>query len=202
MQREYTARLATTDDVAAGAPALARAFEDDPLFRWILPNDAKRLGALNVLFDVLVRRSMKIDFHEAYTTPDVAGMALWGRPGAWRLPTKLMLPSMPRMIRAMGLGATMRFMRVMHKVEKTHPAEPHWYLACLGTDPPKQRTGVGKTLVAPVLERCDRERLPAYLETQKPENVPYYERFGFQVSGEFDIVEGGPHIWLMWRDPM
>jgi GNAT superfamily N-acetyltransferase len=96
----------------------------------------------------------------------------------------------------------MRFLRVMHKVEKAHPEEPHWYLACLGTDPPKQRTGVGTTLVGPVLERCDKEGLPAYLETQKPENVPYYERFGFRVTGELDITEGGPHVWLMWRDPM
>lgn len=202
-QKSWTARRATLDDVSAGALALARAFDDDPLFRWVVPNDGKRVGALTVMFDALIRRSLAIDFHEGYTTPDVAGMAIWGRPGAWNLPTKIMLPSMPRLIRHMGLGGTFRFMKVITTMEKDHPSEPHWYLACLGTDPAKQRSGVGTTLISPILERCDAERLPAYLETQKPENVPYYERFGFRVTGELDIGgEGGPHIWKMWRDPL
>lgn len=102
----------------------------------------------------------------------------------------------------MGLGATVRFMRVVAKIEKAHPEEPHWYLAGLGTDPPKQRSGLGTTLLAPVLAHCNADKVPAYLETQKPENVPYYERFGFRVTGEIDITEGGPHVWLMWRDPL
>ncbi len=181
---------------------MARAFEDDPAFRWVIPDDRKRLGALNVLFGSLLRRTLPIDFYETYTTPDVAGLALWARPGAWRLPTMLMLPTVPKLLRAFGLGATLRMARMMQRLEKAHPHEPHWYLAGLGTDPPHQRTGVGSALVRPVLDRCDRERLPAYLETQRADNVPYYERFGFRVTGELDIVEGGPHMWLMWRDPL
>jgi GNAT superfamily N-acetyltransferase len=201
-QRQWTARPATPDDVPAAAGALARAFEDDPAFNWVLPKAETRAAKLTVLFGVLLSKSMKMDFHEIYTTPEVAGVAAWGRPGAWRLPTRMMLPSLPRLLLSMGIGGTVRFMRLMLAVEKRHPEERHWYLAALGTDPPKQRMGVGKTLVAPVLERCDKERLPAYLETQKPENVPYYERMGFKVTGEFDIPGGGPHLWLMWRDPL
>lgn len=202
MQQEWTARLATSEDIAEGAPALARAFEDDPLFNWIIPDEARRLKGLTVMFRELLRRSFAIDFHEAYTTPDHAGMAVWGRPGSWNLPTKIMLPAAPRLIGAMGLGGAARFMSTITTIEKAHPHEPHWYLACLGTDPPKQRIGVGRTLVAPVLERCDREQLPAYLETQKPENVPYYERMGFKVTGELPIGKPKLPVWLMWRDPL
>ncbi len=53
----------------------------------------------------------------------------------------------------------------------------------------------------PVLDRCDAEALPAYLETQKPQNVPYYRHHGFEVQKEIDLPKSGPHIWLMWREP-
>jgi ribosomal protein S18 acetylase RimI-like enzyme len=37
----------------------------------------------------------------------------------------------------------------------------------------------------------------AYLETDKPENVRFYERFGFEVVGEEEVL-GVPN-WFMLR---
>ena len=51
------------------------------------------------------------------------------------------------------------------------------------------------------LARCDAARLPAYLESSKERNVPFYERHGFRVTGELTIPGGGPTLWLMWRNP-
>jgi hypothetical protein len=34
------------------------------------------------------------------------------------------------------------------------------------------------------MRRCDRDRMPAYLESSNPVNIPLYERFGFQVIGK------------------
>ena len=55
--------------------------------------------------------------------------------------------------------------------------------------------------MAPVLERCDDEGVPAYLESSKEKNVPYYERHGFRVTGELRLPKDGPPLWAMWRDP-
>ena len=53
--------------------------------------------------------------------------------------------------------------------------EPHYYLAILGADPLFQRSGRGQRRArSPMLERCDTEGVPAYLETQKEENLAYY----------------------------
>jgi GNAT superfamily N-acetyltransferase len=202
MQRERTARLAALEDIPPGAAAFARAFYDDPAIKWLMPNDAKRLSQFTGMFELLLAKTMPIDFYETYTTDDHAGLAIWARPGAWDPPAKIMLPALPRLLRILGIRSMARYMRAMQTLKKVHPSEPHWYLAGLGTDPPTQRTGVGTALIAPVLARCDGERLPAYLETQKAENVPYYKRFGFQVTGELDLHGGGPHLWLMWRDPL
>ena len=51
------------------------------------------------------------------------------------------------------------------------------------------------------LLRCDADYAPAYLESSNPENIGYYERFGFRVTGEIQLPDGGPSLWPMWRDP-
>ena len=51
------------------------------------------------------------------------------------------------------------------------------------------------------LDRCDAEYAPAYLESSNPDNVPYYERFGFEVTGELRLPDGGPSLIPMWRKP-
>lgn len=51
------------------------------------------------------------------------------------------------------------------------------------------------------LDRCDAEGAPAYLESSKESNVPYYMRFGFEVTGELTVPDGGPTMWQMWRHP-
>jgi hypothetical protein len=51
------------------------------------------------------------------------------------------------------------------------------------------------------LDRCDAEGLPAYLESTNPENLPYYRRFGFEVTGEISLPEDEPKLWPMWREP-
>ena len=87
-------------------------------------------------------------------------------------------------------------------MERHHASVPrdHWYLSVLGTDPDRQGKGIGAALVQPVLDLCDAEGLGAYLESSKESNIPYYRRFGFEVSGELRF-RGGPPIWPMWRDP-
>lgn len=85
-------------------------------------------------------------------------------------------------------------------MEKVHPAEPHWYLGLLGVDPSFQGRGLGRYLLEPVLARCDAEGLGVYLETQKPENLAFYERFGCRVRDEVSIA-GAPPVWTMWREP-
>jgi len=194
-----TVRRATLGDTPQMAKALGRAFADDPLFDWLVPDAEKRHemlpGWFKLGFDKLFKR------RETYTTDDHAGAAIWAAPGEWKTKPLEMLSMIPGSIRIVGLGPMRRLITTFNAIEKQHPEEPHWYLEGLGTDPPKQRQGVGAALMKPVLERCDAEGLPAYLETQKERNVPYYRSHGFEVTKEMDLPKDGPHLWLMWREP-
>ena len=67
--------------------------------------------------------------------------------------------------------------------------------------PAAQGRGLGTALVRPMLERCDREGRPAYLEATTPRNRALYERLGFALVEEMRFPQDGPPLWRMWREP-
>lgn len=131
----------------------------------------------------------------------VVASASWLRPGesprSWRREAGISL----RCARALVRGRNrVKGLRILDEMAKNHPSEPHWYLALLGVDPAHQGSGLGGQLLRTKLSMCDANGTPAYLETQKPENLPFYERFGFRVMKEISVKDC-PSVWLMWRDP-
>jgi predicted N-acetyltransferase YhbS len=191
-------RKATAADIPEVAEALTRSFADDPVMSFVIParNHQQRLRR----FFATELRHMALPLGEVYTTVGpVMGAAMWAPPGKWRPKPSVLLRSGPSFIAAIGarLPAAMRFMTL---VERKHPTEPHYYLSTLGTEPDFQRKGVGSALLQPVLDRCDTEGVPAFLESSKEANVPYYRRHGFDVTEQVSVA-GGPPIWLMWREP-
>jgi ribosomal protein S18 acetylase RimI-like enzyme len=89
-------------------------------------------------------------------------------------------------------------MGVFEQMERYHPKEPHWYLPLIGVDPACQGQGHGSTLMRHAVDRCDREGLPAYLESSNPRNISLYLRHGFEIMGE---IQGGasPRMTPMYR---
>jgi predicted GNAT family N-acyltransferase len=69
----------------------------------------------------------------------------------------------------------------------------------VGVLPERQGIGVGKKLMIKALEIVDAHTMPCYLETQSKNNVPIYQKFGFEVVSDKEIPQGGLHSWGMWR---
>ncbi len=199
MPEPVDVRLATKSDMDAMCATLGRAFLDDPVQLFLFPNDAKRLKKVERLFSTFLKAHyLKQD--STYTTNGVTGVSMWAPPGhAMFSPLEILGQAVP-MLQSFGLKVP-RALKVLDTIEKRHPKEPHWYLGVLGTDPVSQGKGIGAALLQPILSRCDEEGLPAYLESSKDRNVPYYQRFGFEVTEEIPLPHGGPSVWGMWRDP-
>ncbi len=191
----------TDADVAAVSAAQARAFYDDPLQVWTFPDDATRLAVLEQMFLVALP-ILSLAHGDCYTDPSGAVAALWVRPGQW--PFRLDDAEIARLTPLqplLGRRGLERQRLANDCMARSHPIEPHWYLQGLGTDPPFQRRGYASAALAPVLARCDAEGTPAYLESTKRENVAFYERHGFAVTGTIDVPRHGPTLYVMWRDP-
>jgi predicted N-acetyltransferase YhbS len=76
-----------------------------------------------------------------------------------------------------------------------------WCLAVIGSDPSVRGAGFGHALMRSRLDRVDAECAPWYLQSTEHDNVPYYQRFGFEVTGEITLSGGGPTRWPMGRPP-
>ena len=191
--------LARAEDVPALAAALARAFEHNPGMSWTFRDDARRLRQLETGFAHYLH-SIWLERGECWRIEGVGGAAIWLPPGRWELPPLDQLRLLPGVVRSAGRDSP-RLLRFYQWTEKRHPHEPHWYLAVLGVHPDHQGRGFGSHLMRPVLERCDAEGVPAYLETDTERNVAIYERHGFRTRSKEPLPGGGPPVWFMWRDP-
>lgn len=194
-------RVAQKPDVGRLAEALGRAFFQDPVMRWMLPDDARRARALPRVFAAMTRHHFLAGgaVEVASGTAGVAAAALWDPPGRWKQQPREEIRMIPSFLLAMGRHAR-RGQRIAELMKRNHPEEPHWYLAVIGSDPQVRGAGFGQVLMQSRLDRCDAEGAPAYLESTSEANVPYYLRFGFDVTGEITIP-GGPSMWQMWRPP-
>jgi ribosomal protein S18 acetylase RimI-like enzyme len=191
-------RVANRADAGPLAASLARAFYDDPVMSFLIPHEPSRRDRIAQYFEVALT-NQHLPHGGCYTDTDRAGGALWDPPNQWKLRFAQIVQGAPQMIAAFRLNVP-RALRVVTTIERQHPRTPHWYLAVLGTDPIHQGKGIASALLAPILERCDREGIGAYLESSKESNIAFYRRHRFEVTGEI-ALPGGPKVWPMWRDP-
>jgi ribosomal protein S18 acetylase RimI-like enzyme len=199
-QIEPVVRRATFEDIDAMAAQMATTFLDDPVLMHIMRNERRRDPGLRAYFGTQMRADY-MAFGGCYVAEGYLGSAVWGPAGKPLLTgvrgVLTLLPVLPYV--AANLVTTLR---IVNLIESMHPHEPHWYLASLGTAVDVQGKGVGSALMRPVLEHCDKEGLPAYLESSKERNVPFYRRHGFEVVKEVTLPgKNAPNIWTMWRDP-
>ena len=187
-------------DVPGVVRALALAFESDPHFSWIIRDGLKRLARWEQGFALFTRR-IWLPQNEGYTHDRMVGAALWMPPGTWHVGPLTQLRMAPATIGVLRRDSG-RLLRALTFIERKHPrTPPHWYLPIIGVAPEWQGRGFGAALLRPVLERCDRERTPAYLEASTPRNRALYERHGFDVMEECRYASDGPPMWRMWREP-
>jgi GNAT superfamily N-acetyltransferase len=189
-------RNARSDDLRAVSLVLARAFRDDPVHRWILPGEFDWAVASDSFFAMVMGDMLR--HQSVFTTEAREGAALWIPPYPQPATLRDRFSMAARWYAALGRRSK-QVGGQLARIERAHPREPHWYLAVLGTDPRHQSRGVGSALLAPILARCDADRVPAYLESSKRSNVPFYERHGFRMVGEL-AIQGGPVIWRMLRE--
>ncbi|MDJ0846811.1 MAG: GNAT family N-acetyltransferase [Myxococcota bacterium] len=189
------------DEGEALAGLLAAAFAEDPIQGWMLPGPRNNFANRRRLFRQATRLYLRDGL--ATRTAGSEAAALWGRPGVRRPEglTRLLDDARGLLASLLTLGTQLgRSVRLYERMMRERPAEPHWYLAAIGTHPNHRRKGAAGSLLRERLAECDETGTLAYLESSSPANVTIYERHGFEVIRE-TRVEDSPPLWLMSRTP-
>jgi GNAT superfamily N-acetyltransferase len=189
-------RKATDQDLQDLSQTLAEAFFTDPVFQWWIPKDDRRKEILPVFFRVIAEATLPGE--ELYTTEDAVGAAVWMPPGG-QFSEDEMADLAPKLAGAAEEYAETLF-EFLALMDEKHPVETHFYLFLLGTRPGWQSKGIGSAVMRVVLDRCDREGIPAYLEASSEGNKRLYLRHGFAVTEEIHLRDAPP-LWCMWRPP-
>jgi ribosomal protein S18 acetylase RimI-like enzyme len=154
---------------------LCLAFSSDPATRWTYPDPLAYL----TYFPKFVRAfgGKAIEYDTAHHVSGFRGAALW----------------LGAILQESLSGDLLQDVSgVFERMGGYHPAEPHWYLPMIGVDPPHQGCGYGSALLRHALMQCDKDHVPAYLESSNPANVPLYERHGFVVLGTIQVGSSPP----------
>jgi len=191
-------RIAKVEDMPDVVSTLAVAFAEDPVLSFLYSDEKTRPMMLAAFFATRLMGGLGID--EVSTVSGCVSASVWvppRRPGDIEPDWRGVLSASAALLGEQL--ATERFSALARIVE-AHPRTPHWYLAFVGTRPEARGAGSASDLITAMTDRCDVEGYPAYLESSEPENVAFYERHGFLVTGEVEI-DSGPTVPLMWRDP-
>ena len=194
-----TIRRATTDDFRNLCVTAMRAFHDDPVMRWLYPDDEVYFQPNGAIFTPAV--TYWLAHQHPWCTDDAAAMAIWFPPVEPGTPEPERDDSFPPP--SPELAA--RFELIGPAMAAHKPIEPHWYLQLLATHPDWQRQGLGAELMQVVFDQADSAGVPCYLETERLELVSYYRHHGFEVRSEWNVDPDatlgavGPHMWGMLR---
>src|SRR3979490_3214023 len=96
------ARCATLADVPVLAGSLARAFRDDPVFRWLFPVGHSREDRSAAFFTTELRH-VHLCHDEVWTAQEGAAAALWDPPGGWRVPLSTLVRQGSTLVRLLGV---------------------------------------------------------------------------------------------------
>ncbi len=189
------AREARQDEQRSVCDVLGRAFFDDPVAEYLFPDPRTRSERYARFAGIAIDAFG--DSALVLTEPEIRTGAIWQAPRPAALGFTRQIRVLAKLVGLTRSGLR-RAARLGELMSRHHLREPHWYLAVLGTDPDAQRTGLASAVIAPVLERCDRERIPSYLESSKAANIPFYNKHGFEVVDELRVPDG-PSLWPMVR---
>lgn len=183
-----------------GARLLGRGMSENPanVRAFGIQNEARRSRALARFFVPvlrgLYRRGLILGAFRADILIGVCGMA---RPGLCQPPFVEKLKVIPAVVFGNRVGATLRVLRWVGEWAARDLSEPHWHLGPVAVDSHLQGRGIGGAMLAQFCARMDDCAALSYLETDKSENVHFYQKFGFSVIAEAEIL-GIPN-WFMSR---
>jgi ribosomal protein S18 acetylase RimI-like enzyme len=199
MQRDITIGAIRPDEHAAALDVLVRGMHTNPINDAVAGNDPERSArSIRLLFGAGLRdlgwaRHMLVARDSDDAIVGVCGMI---PPGECQLTIRQKARIVPSLI-GLGPRTLARVLVWTGAWAKRDTDTPHWHLGPVAVDPDLQGQGIGSALMRAFCDHVDVRGEAAWLETDKEINVRFYQRFGFEVAHEEDVL--GVRNWFMLR---
>ena len=186
------------EELAAAGTLLGRAYRDNPfMVAFIGDNADDRFRAMELIHGTRVS-ALAPPAIVARRNGELIGVCGADAPGEPPLPPEAMQQMMIG-LSALGPHVLPNMQVVLAEFGKRAPAERHWHLGPVGVQVDAQGAGIGSLMMEAFCARMDAEGGLAFLETDLPQNVRLYERFGFETTEEAEVL--GARGWFMLRRP-
>jgi GNAT superfamily N-acetyltransferase len=189
--------LDSSDDPDVIAVA-GRGMRDNPLHVAAFgDDDDRREKSVRRIFSILFGVSKTLQRFGAFDGDTLVGVTGVAPAGTCQPSATERLRYLPGML-ALGPRSASRLASWLKVWEAHDLDEPHSHLGPVVVDREMQGRGVGTRMLIEYTQRLDAAGEVGYLETDKDVNVPFYERHGFVVTGEAQVI-GVPN-WFMRRE--
>lgn len=197
--KELNVRELWQAELRDGADLLSRGMRDNPNnVQAFGPDPEHRKRALARMFrPVLQRAHVKGNVFGAFRKGEMIGLYSMTPPGQCQLKVREKLRMVPTIFLGNSLTASLRVLNWVSEWSRHDPREPHWHFGPFAVDARLQGQGIGSVMLGIFCARMDGQKTLAYLETDKPENVRFYEKFGFVTTNEALVL--GTRNWFMLR---
>jgi len=170
---------------------LVLAFAADPVERWLYPEPHQYLSHLPGFLAAFGGRAFAE--RTVWRLGEFSAVALWLPPGT-EADGEAITTSLAETV---SEDKHDDMFDVVGQMGAAHPTYPHWYLPWFGVDTALQGKGLGSQLMTPCLQIVDDTHLPAYLETPNPRTISFYQRHGFEVTGQAQAGTCPPMTFML-----
>ena len=188
-------------DRARVVSTMSKAFADDDLYRYFIPEDGVRERFLRGFMAFRLRYGLK--YGTVLVAGEGAGVAVFLAPGHQMSPKDLLLCGG---LRAMLPCTKAQRERIMgfnsfaDAMAARWAEKPCWHLSPICVEPPSQGKGIGKALVSYGLAQMQPSGQPCYLETQSEKNAEFYRACGFRTISRTPVPGTGMEHWgMLWK---
>ncbi len=185
-------------DLEKAVDILANAFSEESMWKDVFDDEEKN----RILTEVMVRFCLK--YGDVFATSDNFEGVMAIAPHDKEMTTW-------RIIRSGAFFLSMKIANEAKKLEVLTTAVEeakeslnlgsHIHLLIMGVSQEFQGKGFGGKMLRALIEKAEAEKKSIYLETQKEENVKFYEKYGFSAKKKIILPEPlNLPMWLMLRD--
>ncbi|SDM83729.1 GNAT family N-acetyltransferase [Pedobacter antarcticus] len=164
---------------------LTSSFDDNQSVNYIVKQDIKRKERIRALMDY----SFEICFMygAVYLSDDKKGCALVLYPDKKKFSLKATWEDIKLVLNAIGISRAGKAMSRESAIKSNYPQVPLYYLWFLGVQRSDQNKGIGSKLLNEIILDSQQQHKPIYLETSTIKNIPWYQKFGFEIYNELDF---------------